>query len=250
MKKKKSQKDIEKLLLRRFMKIYNNEYNDSIELIMSTEEPDFIINYKGNIIGAEVTEVYKEKGPKGSKKRRAEVFQDKFVNNVKKEFKKSYKIKIIVTFSLNKQAFDKPIKDKNTLKLVADLIYNNLPKNGENIILKDEIFNLELNEIIDEIIISKKKNYEHWTHIEAEFIGPAIEDIKTTIDEKENKYNNYINHEMRPEEIWLVVIATGNHLSSTIDFKRIKSDAFCLNSNFDKIYLFGFVERELLCLKN
>lgn len=244
-----TKKDNEKKLLDRFIKVYNEENDNPIELISPAEEPDFKVKYRKEVIGTEVTEIYREKGPKGSEIKRSEVFKNQFVNQVKKEFKKKCNNKFTVIFSLNDNAFKEPFKDEKILKKVADLIYKNIPQDEKNIIIEDKLFHAGLIDVISEISISTYSNSEHWTYIEAGTIGPAINDIITAINEKEDKYKNYLKHEMNPKEIWLVVIASGRHLSSSIDFERIKSGDFNIDTNFDRIYLFGYIEKEIIYLK-
>jgi hypothetical protein len=55
-----------------------------------------------------------------------------------------------------------------------------------------------------------------WTAIEGGFIGGAIADVQAVVDRKEPKTDSYL---LRCDEVWLLIVADGVHISSTLDLE-------------------------------
>jgi hypothetical protein len=83
-----------------------------------------------------------------------------------------------------------------------------------------------------------------WAAIEAGFIGGGISDIQAIVELKEPKIASYLS---RCDEVWLLIVADGAHISSTLDLD-IELDS-TLRTQFTRVLFYDHVSKTVSRLK-
>jgi len=242
--------------------------SEQIEMIsISSEEPDFVINWKDEIFGVEHTEVINE-----AKKRQHEK-NDWFVRLIQHHFIKSYgNIHRHITISLKKDIIQITEKEKNKLLKQLSTEYTDLD------MCEEELFQLsypgyitiqnrenKAKEIAQKIYRAFKEGRTYFDDhllnyatfypsqtcsIHRNFgwsAGSLSDKILESIKKKEKKIDAYLKNTNNAKQFLFLVIQGWNSYS---DYSFIESDLLKnVETKFDKVIVFNFFTADIFILK-
>ncbi|MFW6025761.1 MAG: hypothetical protein ACOCRX_05400 [Candidatus Woesearchaeota archaeon] len=227
---------------RRFFYKFLDLRKDDVKIINDdTEKPDFIVNYNNCITGIEVTELLREIGENGSKIKRAESEMKKFVKILQRKYDDKYNDNIFVIFDLNLEYFKDRKVPENIVKEISSLIYD--LKNGEN---EEYIFSsnnqtIKYSNIIRGLVIKENFN-NNWSYVSPDVIYPSEKEVSKLIKKKNKKINCYLKHSEKPDKLWLLIVLSGEQISSTIDFEKFNKREVKETSMFEKTFFLNYKE--------
>lgn len=220
-----------------------HHYNDfPIGTIQDFEEPDFIINENGRIIGIEVTRYIRKDSETDEPKRHEEIVLDRVLQNAQELFTTKQDIPLFVTaLPLPGKITSMSKSQRNIIsKSLAEIVENNIPQEiYQNLTIDIDFFdNNLLYGVFSSITIMRCKKDSRWVFSDGDWIDASKNEIQNLIDAKNEKYKNYM---VSCDEAWLIIVAEENSISSIISIEGIISHPF--ESYFEKI-LFYFRNSE------
>ena len=206
--------------------------------------PDFIIDFKNEIIGLELTELYVDDMPTGSIQRMYYSNRNKVLKIVERELlkKTDHKFDAYITFA-NSEIEGTEVKplSKELTNLIQSLegkIKNENPFEFINTDYHSNIERIKTFWFDGYMDINVMSTFFHWTpQIEIDLLYNAI-------ITKEKKLNSYLTH---CDKSWLLLIETGYFPSRFDNYEKLNS--FNIESGFERIYLLRVLDRELFRLK-
>lgn len=206
--------------------------------VIPSESPDFLINCHNKIIGIELTRYYKKQDNNTINDRNIEDYEWEICKRGLKFFQKINKSHVAVQSSWN-------IKNKlqnkkiNTLaQALAEVVNKSIFESNDNHISLNSrhLRNTPLEGYCRSIYIQKSIKISFWAPIRAAFIGLAVKQIQETISKKEPNLNRYLS---KCEEIWLIIVCEGYHLSSMVSIDDDDETLlFSYKTNFDCLLLY------------
>lgn len=210
----------------------------------SHESPDFIVEFKGKIIGIEVTEIYQDSYLGLSKLKQNSMEGAKFTQMLIDLLKPD----ILFTYTIGVHFNDKfPIKQANRNYVLNQLVEICLPamKNLSNhqILELENYYNNLPCEIESVIIVRFDGIDDSIDHRPEGGIVSQLElkHLNSILTSKEKKLANYL----KCDEQWLL-IREGNYFSGSFSSINIDSP---IESQFDKVYLLRTRTNEIIQLK-
>jgi hypothetical protein len=229
---------------KRFFYKFLDLKKDDFEIINDdTEKPDFIVNYNNCITGIEVTELYREIGENGSKIKRAESEMKKFVRSLQRKYDAKYNDNIFVILDLNLEWFKDGKISKNIVKEISSLIHDLKNEEKEEYVFSAYNRTIKYSNIIKELTIKEKFN--NWCYVSPDIIYSGEKEFSKLIKKKNKKLTNYLKHSDKPDEIWLLIVLSGEQISSTIDFEKFNKEKIKEKSMFEKTFFLNY-EDDLL----
>ncbi len=233
-----SKKELEMFLLRDF--ISNETLGLRVKGIDESETPDFIVRELNKNISVELTRLIH---PALMEK---EAFQDKLVEMAQTLFKEKYAVDLYVLISFTNVPIKSKGKEiekyaKELFKIIEEIYLPN--KNFEFDI--DTGYHRDVNQYIGHISVSNKRQMENWQPFGAYKVDHIdIKWIQSVVTKKESRL---IEYPQKFDENWLLLVANFGHKSSTHDFFHIENRK--VESKFDKIYLYKYMDKEITKLK-
>ncbi|MBA6316896.1 hypothetical protein [Cellulophaga baltica] len=194
--------------------------------------PDFIINYDGQKIGLEHTQIY-------SADRSRYLKIKTLLGNAEQKFKKKYKDEnLIASISFKNDQFDYKQKDKPKLaEKIADYVH--WTKNR---------IEFKLPNFITEITTTKHDQVSFWFDEEnwntAEYLSK--ERLHAEILKKEPKIQEYKNSDQNLSEYWLVLMIGS---LSSVSYKLNESENYKMDSEFNRVYLMADFDASIIRIK-
>lgn len=216
------------------------------------EHPDFIITQEdGTRVGIELTEYYRgQEKSKGSASRRNESTRQQIADAARRLYESEHNIPLWVMFSpcITLQMKGKRVEDI-AAALVNVIVENlhGLGSQGKTIYLC-ETENVMFENVVSSIRLIKVQNATSsvWGFVEAGFIPINHEEIQHIIDNKNGKIENYRKD---CDEVWLLIVAEGNRISSTIDTDGIsKLDNCKFESAFERVLFYDVCNESVAIL--
>jgi hypothetical protein len=229
-----TKKEREMIVLKDF--ISNSPLSFEIIEINESDPPDFIIKLSNKTNGIELTELINENF------REREMLLEKIVDDACDIFKAKYSSRLSVSVEFIKP---KIRLNWNQAKNVSENLFRTIEetylKNKE----PDFDICLNMENCIKKIQVSNKASFENW-HVLGAFKLSQMDMglLNGIIAKKENHIKNY-TYEF--DEKWLLIISNYGFKSDTYDFNSFKSIE--IKSEFDKIYLFKYIEGEIIELR-
>lgn len=227
-------KGIERFHLDKFLLLKNIE----IDTIIEGESPDFILKLKDQTISIEHTRFIQPKS------KQIEEFKEKIVSLAKQEFKKLYQVELTVWVTFHN--FDFKFQ-KGYLESYAKEVFQIV----EESYLTDTDYdfhhypeNKKYSRLVSSVDILKNLDQDHWQSFGC-FIVPPV-DEKSFIQLIRQKEKILDNYKSNYSENWLLIVADLGHESSTFCYSNFITKK--LTSDFDRIYLFGYMPNSFLRL--
>lgn len=184
MRQKKTNKDWQKYGERFALNILTDELKIPHDSIMDTESPDFIFNYEGKLIGAEVVEYHRS--PKETEARKA------YQTAIDKYKGKTGKLTSVIVFDENVRAFNRKKSEDQMLDEIDNL-------------LTDQYYDAQHLESADEWDLDSESELP----VSVCSIGVCqhvnTEILEQTIRNKEKKLSLYKNLHNDIDEYWLII---------------------------------------------
>jgi hypothetical protein len=215
----------------------------------STESPDFLFQTESKVLGIEITDFVR-------RFRRDSLLSLRTIENLhamvalqaKATFEARHNIPLWIALHWDDRfKFSKKDVSRIASELV-DLIETDIPRQTDagTSFNWDSHGDLPLFDAIHRISVRRLKNRTKavWAEVESGFIGGTIADIQEIADAKEPKVQSYLT---KCDEVWLLIIADGAHISSTLDFD-VESSA-TLHTQFARVLLYSGDSNSVFRLK-
>lgn len=215
----------------------------------STESPDFLFQCESKVLGIEITDfVRRVKRDSLLSLRTIETLHAMVASHAKATFETKHDIPLWIALHWDDRfKFSKKDVPRIASQLVA-VIETAIPRetyDGTSFNW-DSHGDFPIFEAIHRISVRRLKDRTKgvWAEVESGFIGGAISDIQEIVDAKEPKIQSYLT---KCDEVWLLIIADGAHISSTLDFD-VDSRA-TLHTRFARVLLYNGESNSVFRLK-
>lgn len=217
--------------------------------IADNESPDFLIRKNTKIIGVELVDYIRGENKGESIERRNEVLWQKIANVAKKSFESKHNIPLMIHFHWNQRHFLRKSEISHLSKDVVLLVENHIPAQlFEKIrIGADEIKGTLLENVIPFITITRVRNEKQslWGFISSGGIEVQTIEIQHLIDKKSDKAQEYLR---QCDEIWLIIVADGQYISSNIDLPEATTSNVYI-SLFEQVLIYDRIYKSIFQLK-
>lgn len=233
-----NKKELERLYLEAFREI-SSEF--PLGRIEPTESPDNLIHTSKEIVGVEITEVYREDGRQTLQS--DEKIEEKLLDLVEVEYNKLNLSPVNVAMSFREKLKLKKGDRKKFVQKLVTTISDEVDHHSERHFQLRRPFD-EVNHI--SILKLKKAKESHFYSRRGDFLSKdTIERIQDRIDQKEQKINNY---RRKCDPIWLLAVIDGGNPSSFFEIgNSIGQHKF--ETSFDKVFLLEYWQSNLIELK-
>ena len=240
-----NQKERERLFLAEIKKLKPNLISGNF---MDSESPDFIIPQNDKKLGIEIIEYVRGQNSGESALRRAEIVRQRIIDKANDKFYKTKDDPLWVLFSWYPRKHPRKT-DVAKLALVAvSTIMKHIPNElFESIEIENkELAQTPLKEFVRKIRVTKVRNEKQalWSSIESGWISVQSDEIQEIISSKSIKVEKY---KEKCDEIWLIIVADGQHISSNVGLEHIKPNNQ-YSSEFDKIIFYDRFTQNIINL--
>ncbi len=215
--------------------------------IEKLKQPDFRITLNnGTRIGIEVTEYFRGQGKMGgSALRRDEKIRQKIADTAKMLYESKFNVPLWVTFNPCHNLKMKGKCEEDVATALVEVIIDNIPdtSSGETRIYLSETENPIFQNIFSSLWIKRLRGSKSsvWGIVEAGFTSINVKEIQGIIDGKLPKIPKY---RCKCDLVWLLIVAEGRHLSSSIDTDWIsKLNNHQFDSEFDCVLFYDDVAK-------
>lgn len=206
-----------------------HDFQDAV-LQEFVEEPDFIVKYKGKVIGLELRRVVNSQ---------AETIgiQKGILRKAEAIFKKTYSgTNILANVSFDDHVNWKDVDPKQLAKEVCDIIYN-----------RHIGLTFALPEYLDSVRTSEHEPLS-FNLSGAYWVGQLdLKLIEDAVKEKENKIGAYMNKNSELELFWLLLIISG--VSPESNFIMPNQISVELDTKFERVFLLNDFEKKVYAIK-
>ncbi len=216
--------------------------------IVDSESPDFICNQDFGKLGIEIVEYVRGQNAGESALRRIEVIRQRIIDEAKNEFYKTKDIPLWIIFSWYPRKLPRKSEVSELASIAVWAIGNNTPQNlFDNIEITNEYLeDTLLKKFVHKIRVIRVRNEKQalWGSIESGFISVVPNEIQEIISSKNVKVRQY---KTNCDEVWLVIVAEGTHISSTVGLEQdTLTNQF--DSEFDKVLFYDRQEHKVINL--
>ena len=240
------QKDEEEFYLGRARETYS-EFPPSDPV--RSESPDFLFPTPAGILGVEVTDFVRGLSSSSVTMRTLDYLRMRVAVDGKTKFEAKHQIPLWVGLHWNdRYKFKKRDVDRIGSQLVS-LIETHIPLapyESVSFDIDDSDIEAPIFDALPRISTTRLKDGSRgsWAAMEVGFIGATAADIQAVVNQKEPKVSSYLS---RCTEVWLLIVASGVHISSTVDFKR--ETGATISTRFDRVLLYDGVGHSVTRLK-
>jgi hypothetical protein len=217
------------------------------------EEPDFLIKADKITIGIEHTRFFREqklgKRTGGSPLRGEDDNYAKLVQSVQSKFESKHAIPVVVSFLPYWGNLVKKADMKNLTREALALIEVAIPQVSKyTTIGSEELADTSLEEYLASITMARPAGAttSNW-----HFMGRGVPilakgELQTIILGKEQRVNDYLNN---CDEVWLLIVADGEHSSSMIDYSTdniTRMTRWSFQTGFAKVLLYDRLRQRVI----
>ena len=194
--------------------------------------PDFVINYRGKLIGLEHTRVLNKNASRYLK-------IETLLNYAQQEFEKKYPgDNVIASIAIKDDEFNYKKKDKADIaKNIAD--YVQWTRLGIEFKLPEFIASIEITSHTEVSFWFDEKDWQT-----AEYL--TRERLKTEILKKEPKITEYKTSKQKLSEYWLVLMIGS---LNSVSYKLNKLENYKMDSKYDQVYLMADYDADVVRIK-
>jgi hypothetical protein len=216
--------------------------------ITHTERPDFLLSSGSHVTGIEIVNHVRSQDRGGSDYRRNEVVWQQTADEARREFESDHSDPLMVHFLWHSDRYprkaDVPAFATSTAKIIAEYMPAHI---FESIRIADNILqNTPLRSLVSSMHVTRVRNRQQvsWSSINACFISVSVSELQQQHTSKSAKDANYLQ---RCDEVWLLIIADGGYISSTVELPEdIRQDTF--RSSFQKVLFYDRPNRRITTL--
>jgi hypothetical protein len=185
-----------------------------------SEAPDFLFHTSSKRLGVEVTDFVRRLNDSSLTLRTIESLHAMVANAARAKFESKHRIPLWTGLHWDSRfKFRKKDVDGIASQLTA-LIESDIPPTAHEGTTFDweSHGDLPIFEAIHRVSVRRLKDRATgvWAAIDAGFIGGNMADIQAVVDLKEPKIRSYLS---RCDEVWLLIVADGARISSTLDLE-------------------------------
>ena len=230
-----NQKERERLFLTEIKELrpdlISGDFTDS-------ESPDFILLQDVRKLGIEIVEYVRGQNTGESALRRAEVIRQHIIEGANVEFHKTRDEPLWVLFSWYPRKCPRKTDVAKLASAAVSAITNHIPHElFESVEVENKEFSkTPLKEFVRKIRVTKVRNEKQvlWSSIASGWISVEFDEIQGIISSKNLKVKHY---KEKCQNVWLVIVADGRHVSSNVGLENITSRNQ-YSSEFDKVIFY------------
>jgi len=216
------------------------------------EEPDYVITEEdGKIVGIEHTQLFRNSSSDTQKNpMQIDSEREKTVEGAGKIYQGNNHPPVNVMVSFFSHYSIAPKRRRELASILAKFVGGHLPKQDsyethENSGLDDCEIPKEVNSI--RIARFSELNENCWSVLGGTYV-PKLEEgqIRDLVGKKENKLDQY---RKSANIVWLLIVISGFNASSVLDVPS-NIRAMAIQTNFDKVIILRYFEREIIELQN
>lgn len=230
-----TKKSRERIILDLFRQAYPEFPDGDIE---EFEHPDFLIHSATGTIGIELVDYVSGHSRAGSAERMQEELRDRIVGQAQTAFESDHDEIVWVTFFWYPGVQFTKSSPRQLGPVIAEWVARALPQTipGKSSIERDDLEGsvLEYKLVCADIRREASLERSYWTNAEAGFLGSQPEELQAVITSKDSKFSEY---RRACDEVWLLVVADGRHISSTFSPEE-ETLAHAYHSPFDRVFFF------------
>jgi hypothetical protein len=203
-----------------------------------SESPDFLFRTDSRLLGIELTDYIRRLENSSLTLRTIDSLHKMVAQHAKAKFESKHAISLWTALHWNDR-FKFAKKDVGTIaSQLTALIETDIPpvayggttfdwESHEDLPIFDAIHRVSVRRLRDSAT-------GVWAAVEAGFTGAGIADIQSVVDAKEPKIKSYL---LRCDEVWLLIVADGTHISSSLDIEFEPSST--INTQFARVLLYN-----------
>ncbi len=205
-----------------------------------SETPDFVFVSDEGRLGIEIVDYIRGLSSSAVTLRTLDNLRAKVTSDAQSKFEAKYGVPLWVGVHWNSRyKFTK--RDVGLLgSKLAELVEKDIPsKSYEGSVFGiDDYEDEPIFDCVHKVSVTRLKHGSKglWASIEAGFVGVGVDEIREFIRAKEAKVKSYLAN---CDEVWLLIVADGRHISSTIELKLDNLPAF--SSGFARVLLYDGV---------
>ncbi len=204
-----------------------------------SESPDFV--FDNGKLGVEIVDYIRALSGPSITLRTIESLRAKVALDAQKKFFFKHSIPLWVGVHWNDR-YKFTNRDVDLLgSRLAELIEQDIPNEpyqGTVFDITGRWENESVFEMVSRVAVTRLKPESKglWPSIEVGFIGIGIDEVAEFVKTKETKLGRYLAN---CDEVWLLIIADGRHISSSVELKADNSLALC--SSFTRVLLYDAI---------
>ena len=197
------------------------------------ERPDF--RFEDASLGIEITRYIQDQGKCGSPLHELEIIQERIVKEAQEIFEQARNEQLQVSVGWISNVKPPKADRKNLARGIVQIV-TRLVTQGQNCWQPDwtQPNEAALGKHFAKVWVdSLKQDSSFWVCIEAGSLGYDVHRVQVVLGEKESKVAGY---RKRCQEIWLVIVAEGRHISSTF-FPDKDFETATFRTSFDRVFI-------------
>jgi hypothetical protein len=241
----KDKKDRERFLLEGFAIVCPDFPPGRIE---NTESPDFLVSDSSQVIGIEIVDYVRGQDSEGSAYRRNEVLLQTIALRARREYESLYSDPLMVHFTgypgqqLPKIRVPDLAADAATTvrRFVPETLFKSVRVDS------DQFTGALLQAVVSSIRVTRVRNARQasWSPVGAGFVSASVNEIRDLIASKDTKAPAYLQ---QCDEVWLLIVADGTNISSTLDLsEEIRQARF--PSRFKRVFFYDYQDKRAIPL--
>lgn len=226
----------ERLFLDEFATIVQNFPEGAI---IESEQPDFLIIKPNEIIGVEIVDYVRGQSQGDSSDRRNEILWQRVADTARKKFERQHNEVLMVQFYWCPHQYPRQSEVEEIANEAVELIAKNIPSEIYGIfqVESSDLDDKKITYYVSSIHITRVNNTNEalWTYVSAGFISITPNEVQQIINKKDKKVPEYLN---KCQEVWLLVIADGIYISSSVGIpQEVLQQEFI--SRFFRVFLYN-----------
>ena len=217
--------------------------------IEHAESPDFLVSDGSRVTGIEVVDCVRGQDSKGSAYRRNEILSQDIADKARRRFESRRSEPLMVHFQLRPGRLLRKAEIHNLAASAAAIVERYVPQTiFESIrIGSHEYAVTSLRTVISSISVTRVRNamQASWSFVNTGFISASAEELYDLITSKNTKVPAYLQ---QCDEAWLLIVADGASISSTVDLsEEIRQTRFLCR--FEKVFFYDYQSKRVLSLR-
>jgi len=232
--------DNKKARERQFLDKFLSNYPEFPEgEIIDFESPDFWVKQNTKILGVEIVNFIRGQNQGESVDRRNEILWQKIADEARKKFAVKFDIPLTVHFFWHSRYNLRQSEISQLADSAVSLIGKYIPEKlfGSVRIDYNEINTTLLKKVCRSISVLKVRDVAQssWSSMITGWTEVQTDEIQYLLDLKKDKVEAYLQN---CDMVWLIIVADGEHISSTIDISVVKEQVY--KTSFEKVFVYDY----------
>ncbi len=217
---------------------------------VESEEPDFLVQISGQVLGIELLEFHKkEDGERSSQIRQRESFHERLAQRAQAFFEAKYQIPLqVMLHGHGHQRNVRPLEFESLASCVADLVEQHIPQIPFQTLDLDRtaLRDTSISRVIHSFSITRLKTEAMgaWVFSETSWPETTFDELQQEIAIKDAKIEKYLE---QCSSVWLLIVVGGRYIATMADFpKDLPQHPF--QFRFERVLLYNRVTRNILSL--